>query len=94
MLRSLKEWKRAERSERKRTRCPTRRIKTEEKAKVVAAVWETELIQFQFLAIWHQNDLRKSKNSSYSSYRLGAIHPILHIIDVNGLCSNTDTIMN
>ena len=56
-----------------------RKINTEEKAKVVAAVWETELIQFQFLAIWHQNDLRKSKNSCYSSYRLGAIHPILHI---------------
>ena len=34
-----------------------RRIKTEEKAKVVAAVWGTEFIQFlATLAIWHQDD--------------------------------------
>ena len=35
-----------------------RRIKTEEKAKVVAAVWRTQFIQFlAALAILHQDDL-------------------------------------
>ena len=42
-----------------------RRIKTEEKAKVVAAVWGTELIQFiAVLAILHQDDFMKGMNSS------------------------------
>ena len=37
-----------------------RRTKTEEKAKVVAAVWETELIQFlAALDIFHQNDFEE-----------------------------------
>ena len=45
-----------------------RRINTEEKAKVVAAVWVTELIQFlAALDILHQDDLKKRINSSYSS---------------------------
>ena len=45
-----------------------RRINTEEKAKVVAAAWRTELIQFlAALAILHQDDQKK-------------IHPILHIV--------------
>ena len=36
------------------------RIRTEEKAKVVAAVWWTEFIQFLArLAILHQDDLKK-----------------------------------
>ena len=47
-----------------------RRIYTEEKAKIVAAVWGTEF--FQFLAatvILHQNDLKHSLlNSAFSSY--------------------------
>ena len=56
-------------------------IKTEEKAKVVAAVWGIELSQFlAVLAILHQDDLMKVMNSSYTSYRPGAIRPILHII--------------
>ena len=39
-----------------------RRIKTEEKEKVVAAAWGTELIQFYAaLAILHQDDLKKRK---------------------------------
>ena len=51
---------------------------TEEKAKVVTAVWGTELIQFlAALAIFHLDDLKKGMNSSYSSYRPDAIHPIL-----------------
>ena len=57
-----------------------RRIKTEEKAKVTAAVWGTELLHFLAAqAILHQHDLKKWTNSSYSSYRLVAIHPILQI---------------
>ena len=40
-----------------------RRIKTEEMAKVVAAVWGTELIQFlASLAISHQDDFKKRMN--------------------------------
>ena len=40
-----------------------RRIKTEEMAKVVAAVWRTELIQFlASLAISHQDDFKKRMN--------------------------------
>ena len=40
---------------------------------VVTAVWGTELIKFlATLAILHKGD--------YSSYRPGAIHPILHIV--------------
>ena len=55
-----------------------RRIKTEEKAKVVAVISRTELIQFiAVLAIFHQDDLKKGMYSSYASYRPGAIHPIL-----------------
>ena len=38
-------------------------IKTEEKAKVVAAIWGTELIQFlAALAILHQDDWKKWMN--------------------------------
>ena len=56
------------------------RIQAEEKAKVVAVVWGTELIEFlAALAILHQDDMKKGMNSSYSSYHPGAIHPVLHI---------------
>ena len=59
-------------------RAYSRRIKTEEKTKVVAAVLGTEFIQFiAALAILHQEGLKKGMNSSYHS---GAIHPILHIV--------------
>ena len=52
-------------------------MKIEEKAKVVAAGWGTELIQFiAALAIFHQDDLKKGMNSSYSSFHPGAIHPV------------------
>ena len=60
-----------------------RRIYTEEKAKVVAAVWSTEFIQFlAALAIFHQDDLNNRMNLSFSSYHPGpgAIYPFLHII--------------
>ena len=51
------------------------------KVKVVVTVWGTELIQFlAVIAIFHQDDLKKGMNSSYSSYRPGAIHPIRLII--------------
>ena len=63
-----------------------RRIYTEEKAKVVAAVWETELLQFlAVLAIFHQDDLKNRMNSSFSVYHPGAIHPFLH----NNLVQNS-----
>ena len=40
-----------------------RRIYTEEKAKVVAAVWRTELIQFLHpLAVLHQDAMKKRMN--------------------------------
>ena len=56
-----------------------RRIKTEEKAKHVAAVWGTALIQFlAALDILHQCDLKKWMNSSFSSYSPGAIHPTFY----------------
>ena len=55
-------------------------METEEKA----VVWKTELIQFiAALAILHQDDLKKGINSSFSSYRPGAIYAILHIVLVN-----------
>ena len=51
-----------------------RRSQTEEKAKVVAAVWETEFIKpLAMLASLHQDDMKKGMFSSYSPYRLGAI---------------------
>ena len=45
-----------------------RRIFKAEKARVVAAVWGTELIKAS-LAILHQDDMNKRSNSSYSSNR-------------------------
>ena len=43
-----------------------RRIKTEKKATVVAAVWGTELVRFlAVLAILHQDDWKKDMNSSH-----------------------------
>ena len=58
-----------------------RRINTEEKANIVAFVWGTELIQFLVeLSIFHQDDLKKVMNSSYSSFCPHVIHPILKII--------------
>ena len=55
-----------------------RRINTEEKATVVAAVWGTEFIQFlALLAIFHGTILKNRKNSSFTSNHPGAIHPVL-----------------
>ena len=58
-----------------------RRINTQEKANVVAAVWGTEFIQFlAALAVLHQDNMKKGMNctriirrmnSSYSSNRPG-----------------------
>ena len=63
-----------------------RRIYTEEKAKVVAAVRGTEFNQFLFAqAILHQDDLNNRINSSFSSYHPGAIHPFLLIILVQNI---------
>ena len=48
---------------------------------VVVVVWGTELIQFiAALAMLHQDDLKKGMSSSYSSYRPGAIHPIVQFV--------------
>ena len=45
-------------------------MKTEEKAKVVAAVWGTEMIQFlAALAIFHQDDLKKRMNRIKATWR-------------------------
>ena len=61
-------------------------IKTEEKAKVVAAIWGTKLIQFlAALAILHQDDMKKGMNLCYSQYRPSAVHSILHIVLVDFL---------
>ena len=58
-----------------------RRVKTEEKAKIVAAIWGTEFIQFlAAVAVLHQDDLKKEMNSFYSLFLPGAIHPIIHIV--------------
>ena len=60
-----------------------RRIYTEEKAKVVAAVWGTELIQLLAAqAILHQYDLKNRMNSYFSSFHPDAIYPFLYIIRV------------
>ena len=57
-----------------------RRIKTEDKAKVVAAVWGTELLPFlAALAILHKDNLKNRMHLSYSPNRPGGIHPILQI---------------
>ena len=56
-------------------------IHTEEEAKVVAVVWGTELIQFlAALSILHQDDLKNSMQSSYSSTCPGANHPFLQLV--------------
>ena len=53
----------------------------EDKAKIVAAVWGTEFVQFLApLAILYQDDLKIRMNSSFSSYNPGAINPFLYII--------------
>ena len=69
-----------------------RKIKTEDKLKVVTVVWGTELIQLIVaLAILYQDDWKKGNkgilffisswcNSSLSLYCPGAIHPILQIV--------------
>ena len=54
---------------------------TEEKAKVVAAVWGTKFIKFlAALALLLQDNFKNRINSSFFSYDPGAIHPFLHII--------------
>ena len=67
-------------------RAHRRRIKTEEKAKVVTSVWGTACIKFLgALAIWHQDDFKKRANSffyksfvyafNHSHYRSMMGHP-------------------
>ena len=49
------------------------RVKTEEKAKVVAAAWGTEVIQFlAVIAILHQDNLKNRMNSCFASNHPGA----------------------
>ena len=61
-----------------------RRICTEDKGNVVAAVWGAEFIQFlaalATVYMLHQGDLKNRTNSYTSSQHRGAIHPFLHII--------------
>ena len=54
-----------------------RRIKTEEKTKVIAAVWGTEFCT--------RTILKNRMNTSYSSNHPGAIFPILQIILVQNI---------
>ena len=60
----------------------SRRINTEEKGKVVAAVWGIEFIQFVAeLAILHYRTIFKNVvKLSVSSNHPGAIHRILQIV--------------
>ena len=53
-----------------------RRINTEETAKVVAAVWETEFICYSFAeqTIYTRTILKNRINSSFSSNHPGAIY--------------------
>ena len=55
-----------------------RRIYTEEKAKVVGAVWGTEFIQL--LAVLYQDDMKKRINFTRMIWSKGWIHPILQIV--------------
>ena len=57
-----------------------RRIYTEDKVKVVAAVRGTTFNPFlATLAIFHQDNLKNRTNASFSHHHPGAIHPFLHI---------------
>ena len=65
-----------------------RRIYTEGKAKVIAAIWVTEFIQFLVaLAILPGAILKIMMNSSFFSNRPGAIHPILKIVQGKTVCA-------
>ena len=49
-----------------------RRIKIEDKTKVIGAIWGTELIQFlAALAIFHQDDLKKRTNRITATWQSG-----------------------
>ena len=53
----------------------------QEKAKVIAAAWGAELIQFLVaLVIFHQDDLKTMMNCTRTIWRIGLIHPFLQII--------------
>ena len=55
-----------------------RRIKTEEKEKVVASVWVAVFIKFlAALDILYQNDIKGGNGFIFSSNHPGAIHPII-----------------
>ena len=61
-----------------------RRIYTENKAKVVAAVWGTEFIEFlATLAILHQDDMKKRINCTRMIWRKGWISPGLYEESMN-----------
>ena len=61
-----------------------RKINTEERAKVVAAVWGTGFIQFlAALAVFSRTILKNRMNSSFASNHFGAIHLILQIVAVH-----------
>ena len=59
-----------------------RRIKSEEKAKVVTAVWETDLIQFlAALDVFHKDDFKDRMNKIKATWRNGCFekkydHPV------------------
>ena len=66
---------------------------TEEKAKVVAAVFGREFIKFlAALAILHKDNLKNRMNSSFSSYHPGLIHSFLRIILVQNFSAARDCI--
>ena len=74
----------ASKSAGERAREHRRRIYTEEKAKVVAAVWGTEFIQFlAALAVLHQDDKKKRMKCTRIKWKKGWIHRILQIVLVS-----------
>ena len=75
----------------KKQEAQRKRIKTEEKAKVVAAVWRTELIRFlAALDICHQDDFEKRINRIKTTWRNGCFekmddHPLHTMYQANTL---------
>ena len=67
-----------------------RRIKTEEKAKVVASVWGKEFIQFlAVLAFFHQDDFKKGEFNFFLHIILVQFSPFLLIILVQNIVAST-----
>ena len=72
-----------------------RRIKTEEKAKVLAAVWGQNLFNSLPRELFCAGTILKNRmNSSFTSNHPGAIHPILQIVLVQNSYSTARNLIN